>query len=187
MVDLGEIQTAYYMVAATGVLVAAAYYMMNMRYTQRNMKQTLDTRQATFENNEWQKCMSLEWCNNYLDLMGMQWTDLDDFKRKYDSSVNPQNFAKRSYLFFGLCSVGSQVRQGLLDTDSFDDMWAMAVLRSWYKFKPIIEAYRGWQWPKGAYRDFEYLAGVLEKKLMDSDPDFMKKMNNVNSPPEAHK
>jgi hypothetical protein len=35
MVELFEIQSAYYMVAATGVLVAAIYYIMNMRY---NMK-----------------------------------------------------------------------------------------------------------------------------------------------------
>jgi hypothetical protein len=30
MVDLAEIQAAYYMVAATGVLVAAGYYVLNM-------------------------------------------------------------------------------------------------------------------------------------------------------------
>ena len=39
MVDLFEIQAAYYMVAATGVLIAAVYYVLNMRAT-------LQTRQA---------------------------------------------------------------------------------------------------------------------------------------------
>ena len=39
MVELAEIQAAYYMVAATGVLVAAIYYVFNMRAT-------LQTRQA---------------------------------------------------------------------------------------------------------------------------------------------
>ena len=39
MVGLTEIQTAYYMVAATGVLIAAVYYVLNMRVT-------LQTRQA---------------------------------------------------------------------------------------------------------------------------------------------
>lgn len=39
MVELAEIQVAYYMVAATGVLIAAAYYVLNMRAT-------LQTRQA---------------------------------------------------------------------------------------------------------------------------------------------
>ena len=45
MVDLAEIQAAYYMVAATGVLVAAIYYIYNMRTSQRIMKTTLETRQ----------------------------------------------------------------------------------------------------------------------------------------------
>ena len=36
MVDLAEIQAAYYMVAATGVLVAAIYYVYNMRAAERN-------------------------------------------------------------------------------------------------------------------------------------------------------
>ena len=35
MVDMAQIQTAYYMVAATGVLVAAVYYVMTLRTTQR--------------------------------------------------------------------------------------------------------------------------------------------------------
>ena len=38
MVSIEEIQAAYYMVAATGVLVAAVYYVMTLRTTQRNMK-----------------------------------------------------------------------------------------------------------------------------------------------------
>ena len=44
MVDLAEIQAVYYLVAATGVLVAAIYYISNMRISQRNMKNTLDPR-----------------------------------------------------------------------------------------------------------------------------------------------
>jgi len=44
MVSFEEIQAAYYMVAATGVLVAAVYYILNMRVAQKTSKQTLDTR-----------------------------------------------------------------------------------------------------------------------------------------------
>jgi len=36
MVDLAEIQAAYYMVAATGFLVAAVFYILNLRISQRN-------------------------------------------------------------------------------------------------------------------------------------------------------
>jgi len=48
MVDLTEIQAAYYMVAATGVIVAAIYYVYNMRINQRGMKTNLETKQSQF-------------------------------------------------------------------------------------------------------------------------------------------
>ncbi|MDH5364755.1 MAG: hypothetical protein OEY99_02855 [Aigarchaeota archaeon] len=60
MVSFEEIQAAYYMVAATGVLVAAVFYVLNLRISRRNQElslraleqsaqaqqQTLETRQA---------------------------------------------------------------------------------------------------------------------------------------------
>jgi hypothetical protein len=60
LVSFEEIQAAYYMVAATGVLVAAIFYILNLRISQRNQElmlkaqeqsaraqqQTLETRQA---------------------------------------------------------------------------------------------------------------------------------------------
>jgi len=41
MVTLEEIQSVYYIVAATGVLVAAVFYILNMRETTRNRRLTL--------------------------------------------------------------------------------------------------------------------------------------------------
>jgi hypothetical protein len=38
MVSFEEIQAAYYMVAATGVLVAAIYYIMNLRNAVRDRR-----------------------------------------------------------------------------------------------------------------------------------------------------
>ena len=46
MVTIEEIQAAYYMVAATGVLVAAVYYIYNIRVNQKAVKTTLETRQT---------------------------------------------------------------------------------------------------------------------------------------------
>ena len=46
MVSFEEIQTAYYMIAATGVLLAAIYYVYKISINQRTMKKTLETRQT---------------------------------------------------------------------------------------------------------------------------------------------
>ena len=46
MVELAEVQAAYYIVAVMGVLVAAGYYVLDMRAMQRNSKTALETMQA---------------------------------------------------------------------------------------------------------------------------------------------
>ena len=83
MVDLAEIQAIYYMVAATGVLVAAVFYILNMRETTRN-------RRLTLTNNLMQNFTSEEGSRRWLELMTMEWKDFDDFRAKYDSSLNPR-------------------------------------------------------------------------------------------------
>jgi hypothetical protein len=49
MVDLGEIQAAYYMVAATGVLVAAGYYIFTLRINMRTQELALKAQQQNLE------------------------------------------------------------------------------------------------------------------------------------------
>ena len=45
MVDLSEIQAAYYMVAATGVLVAAIYYVYNMKAIRKTQELALKSQE----------------------------------------------------------------------------------------------------------------------------------------------
>ena len=92
MVDLAEIQTAYYMVAATGVLIAVVFYILNMRETTRNRRMALT-------NSLMQNFTSEEGSRRWMELMLMEWKDFDDFRERYDSSVNPDNFAKRNYIY----------------------------------------------------------------------------------------
>ncbi len=179
MVDLAEIQTAYYMVAATGVLVAAAFYIMNLRETTRN-------RRATFANNLMQNMQNPEWQQNYMEALNMQWSDFEDFKRKYDSSISEESYGRRMSVWSNWDILGWQLRRGLVDVDSFTELWALGAVMSWRKFKPGVEGYRGWQYPKGTFRDWEYLAGVLEKKMMDDDPDFAKKMDTFFTTPPVN-
>jgi len=47
MVRFEEIQAAYYMVAATGVLVAAVFYILNLGMSQKNQELDLKAQQQT--------------------------------------------------------------------------------------------------------------------------------------------
>ena len=44
--DIVEIQAIYYMVAATVVLIAAAFYVVNLREQRKNMKTNLEIGRA---------------------------------------------------------------------------------------------------------------------------------------------
>jgi len=98
------------MVAATGVLVAAVYYTLNMRETAKN-------RRATFANTMLQSTLTEEWNLRHIEVMNMHWNDFEDFKRKYDSSVDPQIYAKRLSIWasddrIGVCT--DRVRSALM-------------------------------------------------------------------------
>jgi len=176
MVDLAEIQAAYYMVAATGVLVAAAYYVLNMRETSRNRRSNMaNTYMQYFNTDEFQ----LKW----MEVLNMQFSDFEDFKRKYDSSVNPQSYAKRMAIWNIWDSIGRQVREGFIDLDDLGSSSEASAVMAWRKFKPIIEGYRGWQMPKDAWSNFEYIANICQKRLRDRDPEFMKKMDTFFTTP----
>jgi hypothetical protein len=172
LVDLVFLETVSYIVGALGVFVAAVFYIINIRETMKN-------RRATTANNIQQLFLSEEWQQRYFEVMSMQWTDFDDFKRKYDSIVSPQSYVKRNSILVQYDNLGRQYRSGVIDLDAFGSVSAFALVLTWLKFKPIIEGYRGLEYPNDSFSDFEYLADAFEKRLKNSDPEFMKRINTL--------
>ena len=172
MVSIEEIQAAYYMVAATGVLVAAGFYILNLRETTRN-------RRATFVNSILGDFMSEEGSLRWADLLSMKWDDFDDYVRKYDSAVNKENFAKRITFWTNCESIGYQYRTGAIDLDSIYSISGTWIIACWQKFKPIIEKYRGWEWPSDVYSNWEHLANALENRYMSKDAEYKQKRDVV--------
>ena len=158
------------MVAATGVLVAAVFYILNMRETMKN-------RRATFANNIQQIYYTEEGQLRYMEVMSMQWSDFEDFKSKYDSSVNPKYYAKRQSILAANDMLGFQYRLGIISLDDFSKPTSWGLVATWLKFKPIIEKYREWQYSRDFFSDLEYLANAMMEKMGKSDPEFKEKMN----------
>ena len=166
MVDLAEIQAAYYMVAATGVLVAAVFYILNMRETTRNRRMALT-------NSLMQNFTSEEGSKRWMELMLMEWKDFDDFRAKYDSSVNSDNFAKRNYIWNTCDMLGYQYKSGQLDLGTLWSICNDAVPSTWHKFGPIIQEYKKRrEYPKHVWENFEYLAYVMSKAMAKADPEY---------------
>jgi len=110
------------MVAATGVLVAAVFYLLNLRVGQKNQalmlkaqEQTLETRKLQFIQGTTQNLLNEEGMKRYGELMNMEWRDYGDFERKYGSDYNLHNYAKRTTIMMNYTMLGACLREKLID------------------------------------------------------------------------
>jgi hypothetical protein len=172
LVDLAEIQAAYYMVAATGVLAAAVFYIVNLRETTKN-------RRITFTNSMMQQLLTEEGVRREMDCYSMQWKDFNDFMQKYDSRVNPENYTKRMSLWLMYDSIGHLYRSGLIDLDTVASVGQAFILWDWLKFKPIIEEYRKTDLGPRGFRNFEYLAESILRWRESYEPGARARMDSV--------
>ena len=175
MVDLAEIQAAYYMVAATGVLVAAAYYVLNMRASkktqelaQKTQEQTLETRQAQLFIQLYTTFTSYEFKTKWNEVMHVwRWRDFKDYDTKYGFSKH-EEFSKFDFVGTFFEGVGVLVKKGLIDVTLVDDLMSGHVVSGWERFEPIIRRYREIQnWPQ-ILEWWEYLyhevKGIMENQ-----------------------
>ena len=165
MVDLTEIQTAYYMVAATGVLVAAAYYIFNM-------KTTLETRRIAMIESISSRIANDEGQMRYFELMNYQWTDYEDFERKYGSPNNLRAAAKRYALWNDFNTMGMILRKGLVKAEDVYNMGFGGIPLFWEKYGPIVEESRVRYNGKEYSKDMEFLAGEMLRYVQSRDPSY---------------
>ncbi|MFH2112712.1 MAG: hypothetical protein ABIJ47_15805 [Candidatus Bathyarchaeota archaeon] len=169
---MAEIQAAYYMVAATGVLIAAIFHVLNMRATRRNMELTLQTRRMGQAENIAQQTRDSQGMRAYFELLNMEWMDYDDFEKKYGSDNNVENAAMRYATWSSYNSIGSMLRKGMVEAEDIYDAGMIGVIFLWAKFKDVIEESRRRYNGQDYLRDFEYLAGEMLKVKLRKDPSY---------------
>jgi len=162
MVDLVTLQTISYTAGSLSVVLGVIYYMINLKEQTRNRRVSLASNLLSSVN-------SKEGMRDYYELLSMQWTDFDDFYRKYDSSVNPENWIKRAHWFYVSEHVGWQYRQGLVDLDTVYHAGGLNFVTIWRKFKPIYDEYlkrEGYTFP-----ETDHLVEDLWKKYWEPNPE----------------
>jgi hypothetical protein len=172
MVELAEIQAAYYMVAATGVLVAAFYYVYNVRNTQKMMRANEESRKVQVTNNVLNNLLTEASWKCFADMMNMKWIDFEDFVKKYDSTVNPDLFAKRMSYLSTLDNMGYLYKNNIIDAKTMYEVGGIQSIWVYAKFKPIIDEYRKISWGNDRMRNLDYLANEMYKMTMLRDPNF---------------
>jgi hypothetical protein len=149
-----DFQSLSITLAALSFVVAATYYAINLREIRRSRRITLTTTVL-------EPFMTVEGNQLVMDLQTLTWNDLDDYKRKYDHRVNPENYAKRAAMWNRCEAIGMLFREGLLDLKTLYGGSGGVLTSLWFKWKPIIEMYRETDFDARAYEDFEYLAEKL--------------------------
>ena len=172
MVDLALLQSVSYMAGALGVFIAAIFYVLNLRISQRNMRQTLETRKLQFVTSITSQLLSEEGQRRYGELLNMEWKDYDDFEKKYGSDYNLDNYAKRMNVWKFYNTLGMLLREKLIEPEVLYRINDINPCLMWSKFKDIIVEQRKRYGGEDAFSDFELLKDEILRVKLSIDPSY---------------
>jgi hypothetical protein len=169
-----DIQTVSIAIASAGVLIAAIYYVLQIRHQTRIRKTDLVIRlYSTFSSNEFQEARRT--------ILSSKFKDYEDFIQKYGSvfSETPMNKAVgRVAQFYDL--VGVLLYRKHIDLSLVYDVVGTRVIKMVYeKLRPFMVGVRREFDEPGAYVGFEY----LYDELMRKEPDLRKTWGKYLSQP----
>lgn len=150
VVDMLLLQTVSIVVASTGVLIAAIYYVLQIQ-NQRKMRQTdlVMRLYTTFHSKEFQADMA--------KVMTAEFKDYDDAVEKYG-----WEFGFPVGLFFE--GIGVLLHRKLVDISLVDDLFTFDTRIVWEKIKPIAEGARKHFNAPTILEWFEYLYNEMKKR-----------------------
>jgi hypothetical protein len=132
LVTIEEIQAAYYMVAATGVLVAAAYYIQNLRINEKIRRRDLVFQKLQPSTRDFLKAMFNTW--NMTD-----WNTIEEYRSKYVWKVNPEANLDFYYVLNHFNALGILYKDGIADPEQIFQLYNSYSLIAFYeKFEPLI-------------------------------------------------
>ena len=177
MVDLVMLQSVSYIAGATGVAIAAIFYVLNLRISQRNMKQTLETRQAQMLMSLYQKWSEPEFQEAWDTLLTVEYSSFDDYMSKYGAQSNPDFYRKTRILSPFFEGLGVFVKRGFIDSALVDDMMSGYVVTFWQKLGPFfLEERKRLNYPANAEYT-EYLYNVVYEIWMRQHPETPKPLS----------
>ena len=132
-----ELSTIRDLVAIFGVIAGFSYYVLTVRNANRTRKIQLmmDIRD---------RMLDRDYLLDSVEVMELEWEDFDDFRKKYDSTVNPDSFSRRWQVWQGFESIGFMLHQGIIDIETIYSMIGpTSILQHWQKFESIFKEQKG--------------------------------------------
>jgi len=154
MIGITEISA---IVAAAGVLVGVAYYILDMRNQARTRQTDMVLRlYSTFSSEEFQITLA--------QIDNLEFQNIDDFLQKYGSKVNAEVWGKWQSVAAFFEQVGVLLHRKLINISLVDDLLTTDVKQQWERMAPVILDIRKrldspqiWEW-------FEYLYNEMKKR-----------------------
>jgi len=148
MIDIPEVSAV---VAAAGVLIGVAYYILDMR----NQKQV---RQTELVNGLYSSVKTKEFLEAWEKLATREiTTDLDEYRKKY-------GFVELNIVFTFFDQVGILLRRRLVDIGLVQDFFGSTVIETWGKFKPLFDEEEKRLGRPHVYQAIEYLYNEMKKR-----------------------
>ena len=191
MVDLALLQSVSYIAGAFGVCVAAAYYVMNLRISQKNQElslkaleqaaktqelqlkaqeQNLETRQTQLFMQVIDK-MDEVWFGDFSEVLyKWKWRDFKDFEKKYDPFKNE----KFRNVFLTLEHLGILVNDGFLSPRLLYFWIGDFGILLWDKYEAVIIELRV-KYSANFLEFFETLVVALKKEGLNDKEEFRKR------------
>jgi len=156
LVDLVLLQSVPNVIMAMTLCIAVMFYALNLREVARD-------RRVALTYTLMQPLMSEEGNKRFIELMNMEWKDIDDFNSRYNPRSNPENYSKRMF-FWSLCdSLGYLCRKNMIDVNLLFSVSNLVIQSIWVKFRPLIHDYRKTEYNENALNNFEFLIDALNK------------------------
>jgi len=152
-----DYQSLSIVLTGLGIMGAIIYYTLTLRNANRTQRTQLFMH--LFEQLNTEESMI-----SIAELINQEIGDYDDFILKYDSSVNPEHYAKRFNIWQKYHQIGELLRMGIIDPELVHRLqMAPVVIAMWEKWGDIIREVRERENAPEIVEGFEYLYYELKR------------------------
>ena len=152
MLGFEEIQTAYYMVAATGVLIAAVYYVLNMRAA-------IKTREAQLFMQIFERFKEKDFWEGINETRK---AEFNEFLEKTQIKMTFDDYNRLNSMSAYFEGIGVLLKRGYISVDLINDFMPITILSYFENIKPYIQ----WRIEKGGspyrWKNYQYLYRVVK-------------------------
>jgi hypothetical protein len=165
MVDV-DVPTISIIVACAGILIAATYYILQIRYQTRLRQTDMVMRlYNTFGSTEFQKA--------YVKTHSLEFKNYADYEKKCERDMKVQVASYSVCVYFE--GIGVLLHRKLINLDVVDDLLSTPIIWTWKRLEPMIISWREhanrpqiWEWFEYLYNEMKNREQKLHQKGVES-------------------